>query len=545
MKERQQSETELRMHVKVLRRFHEISASQSLTLDDKLEQVLDLACAQFELEFGVITRLKNQTLTVIRSVGQFNALALDENQAQWHGCCQRTLDRAEPFCSTKEADSTSKEVEETDARLVNAYVGSRYMVDGEVEGTLCFMGPAPRGKNFTEADRELIKLIARWIGGERHRTRVEARTRKLSGALEQAADAIMITDKERIIEYVNPAFETLTGYSRDEVLGRPAGVLRSGVHDDQFCDQLWRMTSGGHTFRGELVNRRKDGSFYHEQRTISPLKGEDGQITHFISTGHDITQLVEAQRKDRIHQAELAHVARLSTLGEMTSGLAHELNQPLCAITTFAQTCLRIFASGEHKPEKIAYGLEQVLHQADFASQIFRRLRSFARKGDMQRKAVKLSEITHEMASMIDAEALRNHVQLRLDVPQGLPPVWAEPIEVEQVLVNLVRNAMDAVGECESANRRVTVSAAEGASEEIVVDVSDSGHGCEPEIADKLFEPFFTTKKHGMGIGLGISQGIIEAHGGRLWLLETNTRGTTFRFTLPEAKGDENEESVS
>lgn len=541
--ERHRAENELRMHVKVLRRFHEISASQDLGLDDKLRQVLELACAQFELSVGLITQVRDQSLTVLQSVGSPDKCAVDSTPAQWGSCCEITLGQSEPFSLIKPHKSTSGGPERGYEGSVNAYIGARYMVDGKVEGTLCFMGAAPRKTDFTEADCELIKLIARWIGGELQRTRVEAHTRKLSGALEQAADAVMITDKQRRIEYVNPAFESLTGYSRREVIGKAAGVLRSGVHDDRFYEQLWRMISSGHAYRGELVNRRKDGSLYHEQRTISPLKGGDGKITHFISTGHDITKLVEAQRKDRIHQAELAHVARLSTLGEMTSGLAHELNQPLCAITTFTQTCLRIVDSGEFKPEQIAYGLKQVLHQADLANEIFRRLSSFARKGDMQRKPVSLSQITEEMKNFIEAEALQNHVQLRVAVAVELPPVWADPIQVEQVVMNLVRNSMDAVVEREPANRRVAVVASVSGSDEIMVEVSDTGNGCVGEIADQLFEPFFTTKSNGMGVGLGISQGIIEAHGGRLWLAETSPDGTTFRFTLPQHKGGRNEES--
>lgn len=150
-------------------------------------------------------------------------------------------------------------------------------------------------------------------------------------ALEQTADALITADRQRDIEYVNSSFESLTGYTKNEVIGQSTHVLRSGFHDVDFYKELWTALNAGKAFRGVLVNRKKDGSLYHEQRSISPLKDAVGQVTHYISTGHDITELVEAQRQHRLHQAELTHVGRLSTLGEMTSGLAHELNQPLCA----------------------------------------------------------------------------------------------------------------------------------------------------------------------------------------------------------------------
>lgn len=542
--ERRQAETELHMHVKVLRRFHEISASENLDLNEKLSQILELACAQFELPIGVITRIEGESLKVLRAVGNCANCTLDQGLVTSGSYCQKTLEHAEPFTLIQSGSDGYQESNSGPKDNVNTYIGARYLVNGKVEGTLCFMDTALRQKGFTEADCELVKLISRWVGSERQRARVEGHMRKLSSALEQTADAVMITDKERRIEYVNPAFEMLTGYSKAEVLGKAAGMLRSGFHEQKFYEQLWRIISNGQSYRGQLVNRKKDGTLYHEQRTITPLKQEDGQITHFISTGRDITKLVEAQRKGRLHQAELAHVARLSTLGEMISGLAHELNQPLCAITTFTQTCRRILASGHCKPEQISYGLEQVLRQADLASEIFRRLRTFARKGDIQRKAVNLREVSQEMASFVEGEALQNLVQLRLLVPAGLPPVWADPIQVEQVLLNLVRNAMDALVDREPGNRWIAVTASQNAPGEIMVQVTDSGHGCEPEIADKLFEPFFTTKASGMGVGLGISQGIVEAHGGRLWLEETSSDGTTFRFTLPQAKGTENEEAA-
>jgi len=309
--------------------------------------------------------------------------------------------------------------------------------------------------------------------------------------------------------------------------------LRSGVHDEMFYQDLWRVVEKGGVYRGVLVNRKKDGSIFHEQKTISPLKDVQGRITHFISTGHDISDRVKAEELDRQHKAELAHVGRLSVLGEMTSGLAHELNQPLCAITTYAQTCLRIIQSGNCKPDDVRYGLEQVVKQAELGGAIFRRLRNFARKGDLRQQRIDLREVILEAASFVRADVQQNQVQLHLDIPRQLPAVMADPIQIEQVLLNLVRNSMDALSDTDEGRRQITIKAVRHERHSVKVCISDNGCGCPQEVADRLFEPFFTTKATGLGIGLGISQSIIDAHGGHLWLEEGAVQGATFCFVLP------------
>lgn len=540
--ERKNAEDELRLHVKTLREFHEASTREDLSHNDKLSRVLKIACAQFGLSKGMVTKIDKDDLAIITSVGQTDPARLQDVKEDPGVLCRKTLKSKEPYTFIDASDATSSSVVDRNFTGLRAYIGVHYTVNDHVEGTLCFWGDKAERGEFTDSDRELIKLMGQWIGRESQRARSEARMSKLSGALEQAADAVMITDKNRVIEYVNPSFESMTGYAKEEVVGRPADVLRSGFHDQKFYDQIWSLISGGKAFRGELVNRKKDGSIYHEQRTITPLKDQSGEISDFISTGHDITELAEIQRQNRLHQAELAHVARLSTLGEMISGLAHELNQPLCAITTFANACLRIVSSQDHNREDLYYGLEQVLRQAETATEIFRRLRAFSRKGELERSRTRLDEIVDEIKSFVESEALQNLVNLQLDVPRKLPPVWADRIQLQQVLLNLVRNAIDAVAEQEPGNRNVTITANEKDTGEVLVDVRDSGRGCSPEIVARLFEPFFTTKEQGMGVGLGISQGIIEAHGGRLWLAQTGPSGTTFRFTVPQAQGEEDEQ---
>lgn len=531
--ERQRAEDDLRHHAAVLRRFHEVTSDEDMSLEEKIDQVLELGCEQFRLAVGLLTRVDTDRLSVLRSVGDPDAYRVGSSHAVDLSYCGFTLRAPEPLAladSTGEDPCLQRAAEATGQR---AYIGAGVQIDEGIKGTLCFFSRAPRHRPFNSADKELIKLMSRWVGSELQRERADALMRKLSGALERTADAIMITDRDRFIEYVNPSFERLTGYTRDEAIGRKTYFLRSGLHDRKFYDGVWDVIGKGDVYRGTMVNRKKDGSVYYEQKTISPLRDERGAITHFISAGHDITDLVRAEERNRDHQLELAHVARLSTLGEMTSGLAHELNQPLCAITTYAQTCLHIIQGGDCDPERVRYGVEQIVKQAELASEIFRRLRDFSRKGEIRHEAVSMTRIVREVVEFVHAEAQQKLVRIQQNVPPGLPDVMADPIQIEQVLINLVRNAMDAVIDLDQARRQITIDVSPQPDDWITLEIRDHGPGCPPEMVDKLFEPFATSKANGLGIGLSISHGIVEAHGGSLWLAENSAQGAAFRFTLP------------
>lgn len=379
---------------------------------------------------------------------------------------------------------------------------------------------------------------------EFQRKRTEDHMRQLSGALEQAADAVMITDSDRVIEYVNPAFERITGYSKQEAIGKESYFLRSGVQDNEFHGRILKQVSSGEVFRGILINRRKDGTIYHEEKTITPLRNDEGEISHYISTGHDITQRIEAEESIRRHQAESAHVARLSTLGEMASGIAHELNQPLCAITTYAQTCLRVLSTDDNNLEKLSYGLGQVIKQAELASGIFLRLRNFSRKGEMMKRRVDLLEVIAEVDNLVSAELAQRRLTMNVLNHGPHPFIFADAVQIEQVLLNLIRNGMDAVAEMPPGRKKLELRVNSSLPGEIKVSLMDCGRGVPKDVVEHLFEPFFTTKKEGLGVGLGISQTIIEAHGGKLYLESNHDSGAKFSFKLPlEDAAEKNSES--
>jgi C4-dicarboxylate-specific signal transduction histidine kinase len=232
------------------------------------------------------------------------------------------------------------------------------------------------------------------------------------------------------------------------------------------------------------------------------------------------------------HQADLAHAARLSTLGGMAAGLAHELNQPLAAIVAYARGCSRRIESGDASLASLLPAVNEIATQALRAGEILRRIRDFVRHGEQRREPVDVNELVREAARLADLEARQLGVTVRLDLAPGIPVVHADGIQVEQVVLNLVRNGFEAMRETNGRERVLCIRTA-GADGRVEVAVEDTGSGLPAGIADRLFDPFFTTKRDGLGLGLSISRSLIEANGGRLWAAPNGDGGATFRFALP------------
>jgi len=292
---------------------------------------------------------------------------------------------------------------------------------------------------------------------------------------------------------------------------------------------------------------------------VEPIIGASGEIlgslavfrvSEGVPSSGDAAAAVAAVRLagiaiERAHSDErarqqldhLAHVARLATMGEMASGLAHELNQPLCAIVNFTEACAELVRQNTSAPEEIGRALNEVARQAERAGEVIRRLREFARGRTSQREALDINRIVNDVVGLTSLEARHHQVRFKLKLGQGIPRVPADPIQIQQVLVNLVRNGFDAMRDSEPGRRILTIHTSKrpGAVEAAV---SDAGPGVPEEIRGRLFEPFFSTKCEGMGMGLSISRSIVEAHEGRIWMVPNRPRGASFRFTLPRQKGD-------
>lgn len=278
------------------------------------------------------------------------------------------------------------------------------------------------------------------------------------------------------------------------------------------------------------------GMHYARPRPASRFEAELGESAARlagIAIEHE-----QAEERARQQLAQLAHVTRMATMGEMASGLAHELNQPLCAIVNFVEACLEMLESGAGATEPLREIMVDVARQAERAGKVIHRLREFVRRREPQRAAVDVNRLVREAVELTKAEIRRDEVRTQLELPKRLPPVLADEIQIEQVILNLVRNALQAMQGVEPAKRVLLIKVVRRTGH-VEVSVRDSGCGIPEDVRDRVFEPFFSTKSNGMGMGLSISRSILEAHEGRLWVAPNRDRGTTFRFTLPIARRDE------
>ena len=337
----------------------------------------------------------------------------------------------------------------------------------------------------------------------------------------------------RII-YVNPAFCRMTGWSADELVGllppMPYWIPEEleatrAVHDGVLAGQAPQEGI-------ELRLIRKSGERFDAHIFESPLIDAQGHQTGWMGTVLDVTQRKRAEDLYRQQQEKLQVTSRLVTMGEMASTLAHELNQPLSAIASYAAGCLNRVEAGNVTPAELKPPLAKLAAQAQRAGQIIRRIHDFVRRSEPRRSACDLNAIIEDAVGLLEATAKKRGVKIRMHLQDALPPLLADRVMVEQVALNLLRNGMDAMAETEPRQRRLLVATAcEG--QELRLSVTDAGSGISAAVAEKLFAPFFSTKADGMGMGLNICRSIAELHHGRLWFEPALPQGTVFHLTLP------------
>ena len=370
---------------------------------------------------------------------------------------------------------------------------------------------------------------------------LEEREAHLQSILDTVPDAMVVIDEHGVIQSFSATAERQFGWRAEQVIGRNVSMLMPQPYRDAHDGYLLRyLTTGERRIIGigrVVVGERKDGSTFPMELSVGEMRLQAQRF--FTGFVRDLSETQATERRLQDMQAELVHVSRLTALGEMASALAHELNQPLSAIANYVKGSVRILDQAQPDPAKVRGALVLAGDQALRAGDIIRRLRDFVSKGEAERRIEPLAKLLEEAGALAMIGAREHGVRLRMILSPKVEYVLADKVQVQQVLLNLMRNAMEAMQD--SPRRDLTLRSAPGPDDMVTISVTDTGPGIRPDIAERLFQPFLSSKEQGLGVGLSISRTIIEAHGGRIWAESAPEGGTIFSFTLRAA--DEGEAS--
>ena len=364
------------------------------------------------------------------------------------------------------------------------------------------------------------------------RKRAEQATRLLAAIVESSHDAIVSKNLNGVITSWNKGAERLFGYAAEEAIGQNITLIIPPERRDEERTIVEQLTRGERVDHFETVRMRKDGSLLDVSLTISPMKDASGRVVGASKLARNITERKRAEEALRQAQTDLAHASRLTTMGEITASLAHEVKQPIAAAVTDANTCVRWITRDEPDLKEAREAAWRIVKDAKRAAEIINRVRLLFKKGTPQRELVDVNEVAREMIVLLGDEASRHSISVRTELAEDLPHVIGDRVQLQQVLMNLIVNGVDAMYDVDGP-RELIIKSQPAENNQLLLSVSDTGVGLPRHQADQIFNAFFTTKTHGTGMGLRISRSIIESHGGRLWAADNSPRGASFCFTLP------------
>jgi PAS domain S-box-containing protein len=379
-----------------------------------------------------------------------------------------------------------------------------------------------------------VKFVEGFVQDITERKRMEESHARLATAIEQAAEAVVITDTKGVILYANPAFERSAGYTRAEALGQNPRVLKSGKHDAEYYRQLWDTLQRGEVWTGRFVNKRKDGTLYEEEATISPVRDASGATINYVAVKRDVTHEVQLE-------AQVRQTQKMEAIGTLAGGIAHDFNNMLGAMFGYAHLLQEDTAGNPLAQESVA----EILRAANRAKDLVQQILTFSRQREQKPQIIQLNPIVKEAIKFLRA-SLPAHIKIELELSAEAPAVLADPTQIYQVTMNLATNALHAMEEgpgrltvgldvCQPEAKLLHAHPQLRPMRYTRLTVADTGHGMDAKTLERIFEPFFTTKPVGRGTGLGLAvvHGIMQTHNGVITVESQVGQGTTFRLYFP------------
>lgn len=511
----------------------------------KWQRIVDLLANIVHVPSAVVTKLEPPNCTYYRIVASSNSkgnpFPNDETFSMDIGTfCETVIKNREPlFVENALEDDQWKFAPETQVGMVS-YLGFPVLwPDGRMFGTICVLDD--KANRYSDVYQELLLHCRDVLEGDlqtlaRFSDELEDQRAHLSELFARVPEAVVMVDRDSSITRVNPEFTKIFGYTAEEAIGQRIIELITpdGLHEE-VEGFMSRMVQTGDVFAVETVRRRKDGTRVPVFLICVPVSSNGGWNAGYVIY-RDITETKRLQNEQRRYheiQLELANVNRIATLGQLSASIAHELNQPLAGIITNCGACLRMLTNVPQNLGGVQEAVRRTMRDGHRASEVIARLRALFSKKEPASEPMDLNEATRDVIALSHGEFENSRVVARTELADNLPYVTADRIQLQQVVLNLLRNALDAMSTVDDRPRDLLIKTEREEDDSVRLSVKDAGVGFDPHAMGKLFEAFYSTKSDGMGVGLAVSRYIIENHHGRLWATLNDGPGATFSFSVP------------
>ena len=511
----------------------------------KWQRIVDLLANIMRVPSAVVTRMEpphyTHYRTVVSSNSNGNPFPIDELFSMDIGTfCETVIKNREPLLVANALDDDQwKSAPEIGVGMVS-YLGYPVLwPDGRMFGTICVLDD--RANRYSDLYQELLSHCRDVLQGDlqtlaRLANELEEQRAHLSELFARVPEAVVLVSRDSRITRVNPEFTRIFGYTAEEAIGqRIKDLITPDDLQEEAESFMHRMVQTGEVFAVETVRRHKNGARVPVSLICVPVSSTGSGNAGYVIY-RDITEtkrLQDEQRRYHEIQLELAHANRIATLGQLSASIAHELNQPLTGIVTNCGACLRMLTSDPVNLDGAQEAVRRSLRDGNRAADVIARLRALFNKKEPASESVDLNEATREVIALSLGELQSRRVMVRTELADGLQFIAADRVQLQQVVLNLVRNAVDAMITVDDRPRELLIRTEREEGDRVRLSVRDTGVGFDPHTTDRLFEAFYSTKNDGMGVGLSVSRSIIENHQGRLSAVLNDGPGATFSFSLP------------